>query len=237
MTNPPQRCTAKLADKIVYNEAFIHYFFEFTEPAAVAMQAGQYVSMQVSERGERRSYSICNSPSETHGFELLIDITPQGVGSKFLENLQFGQTVNVLAPLGVFFMTDSSSESSLNFIATGSGVAPFRSMLMDRLQNHQDQREMTLYWGLRHEDKLFWQDEFQELAEAFPHFHFHPVISQPSDKWPLCRGRVTNCLSVHDISLDAGYYLCGNEMMVKDTMALLTAKGVAAEKIHHEKFY
>ncbi len=235
--NPPRMCRAKLADKVTFNDVFVQYFFEFVEPAAVEIQAGQYVSMKVSDRGERRSYSICNAPAETHGFELLVDVSPKGLGTTFLESLAFGQEVQVLAPLGVFYITDATAETSLNFVATGSGVAPFRSMLFDRLQTHHDQRQMTLYWGLRHEDKLFWQDEFQELSESFPNFHFHPVISQPTAEWPLCQGRVTNCLSVHELDLNGGFYLCGNEPMVKDTMALLTAKGVPEDRIHHEKFY
>lgn len=233
----PQRCTGKLVDKIIYNEKFIHYFFEFIEPPAIQFEAGQYVSMQVSERGDRRSYSICSSPATTHGFELLIDITPQGVGSKFLENLSFSQPVDMLAPLGRFTVPQDPSEHALIFVATGSGVAPFRSMILDQLQVKQDQREIVLLWGLRHENLLFWENEFLEMSQAFPNFKFHPVISQPTPAWTLCQGRVTNCLSVHSYPDQAGYYLCGNDAMVKDVLTFLQGKGVAEDHIHHEKFY
>lgn len=233
----PQQCVATLSDRIQHNDKFIEYVFEFITPPAVAFEAGQYVSMQVSERGDRRSYSIASSPEVTHSFELLVDISPQGIGSQFLEKMQPGQEVKVLAPLGRFTVPQDTNEHALIFIATGSGVAPFKSMIVDQLQLKNDQREIVLYWGLRHETQLFWQDEFLELAEAYPNFHFHPVISQATPQWTLCRGRVTNCLSVHTLPESAGYYLCGNDAMVKDVLGFLHGKGVPETHIHHEKFY
>lgn len=233
----PQQCTAKLVDKLVLNEKFIHFFFEYLEPPEVPFEAGQYVSMQVSERGDRRSYSICSSPETTHGFELLIDITPQGVGSTFLQNLSFNEPVKLLAPLGRFTVPNDPAEHALIFVATGSGIAPFRSMVFDQLQVKGDQREMILFWGMRHENLLFWENDFLEISEAFPNFHFHPVISQPTPAWTLCQGRVTNCLSVHTLPENAGYYLCGNDAMVKDVLTFLQGKGISQEHIHHEKFY
>lgn len=234
---PPQQCSAKLSDRIVHNDKFIQYVFEFVTPPAIPFEAGQYVSMQVSDRGDRRSYSIASSPEVTHSFELLVDITPQGIGSQFLEKIQLGQEVKVLAPLGRFTVPQDPAEHALIFVATGSGVAPFRSMILDQLQLKGDQREMILFWGLRHENLMFWQDEFLELSESFPNFHFHPVISQATPEWTLCRGRVTNCLSVHTLPENAGYYLCGNDAMVKDVLTFLDAKGVVPAQIHHEKFY
>ncbi len=233
----PQRATARLADKRVHNDKFIQYVFELIEPNEIAFQAGQYVSMQVSERGERRSYSISSSPAVTHGFELLIDITPQGLGTQYLGALEFGQTVNILMPMGMFTIADHSQEDSLKLIATGSGIAPFKSMILDQLQIKHDTRPITLHWGMREVRQMFWQDEFQELAESFPNFHFHPVISQATPEWPLCQGRVTDCLKTHEFSPKAGYYLCGNAPMVKDVMAFLQEKGVKADQVHHEKFF
>lgn len=233
----PQPCKAKLADKRVHNEKFTQYFFELIDPPEKEFLAGQYVSLKASERGERRSYSICSSPDETHHFELLVDVTPQGLGTSYLANLQFGQEVEILMPLGMFTVPDNSNEKSLAFLATGSGVAPFMSMILDQLQNKHDTRPMTLYWGMREVNQLFWQDRFQELAESFPNFHFHPVISQPIEGWPLCVGRVTDCLANHAFDQEAGYYICGNAPMLKDVLAFLETKGIPQEHIHHEKFF
>lgn len=233
---PPQRAEAKLVERLEHSEKFIQLSFELVNPPVMPFQAGQYVSVQVSEHGDRRSYSICSSPEKDHGFELLVDVSPQGLGSIHLQQLALGQSLNVLGPLGVFTVPQNSDEQSLVFVATGSGIAPFRSMILDQLQEKHDTREMTLYWGLRHVEQLFWQDEFSELSQNFPNFHFHPVISQPESEWPLCRGRVTDCLNVHQLPDQAGYYVCGNAAMVHEVLPFLAQKGVPEAHIHHEKF-
>lgn len=235
MPNPPQLCIAKLEDKRQLNQKFIQLDFELQTPHELNFLAGQYVSIQVSERGDRRSYSISSSPVIKHGFELLVDTTPMGLGSTFLLNLKFGDEIKILAPMGRFVLDDS--EAAFTFVATGSGMAPYHSMLLDLLQNRHDTRPMILYWGLRHAEDMVYQDEFQQLATAFPNFKFHPVLSQSPQEWPLCRGRVTDCLAVHDLVPSSGYYLCGNEKMVLEMQGLLQQRGIAPERIHHEKFY
>jgi ferredoxin-NADP reductase len=232
----PQPYTAKLVDKIVHSEKFVQLIFELINPPTMDFQAGQYVSIQVDPNGTRRSYSICSTPGVNHGFELLIDTEPHGVGTTYLNNLKFGDQVNLLGPIGKFIIPTDLVEPELVFIATGCGVTPFRSMVLDLLQEKHDPRPITLLWGLRHPAQLFWQDEFSELQTNFPNFKFHPVMSQPTPEWNLCSGRVTDCLSIHDMSINAGYYLCGNQHMIADVNVILAKIGVQPEQIHLEKF-
>jgi ferredoxin-NADP reductase len=234
---PPKQYTAKLSDKTVYNPKFERYAFELVEPNKLDFSAGQYVSFAITDEGHRRSWSIASSPEVDHGFELLIDPAPMGIGTKYLQNLKLGDEVKLLAPLGRFVVDDSGAEQAIDFVATGVGITPFRAMILDLLQLKQDKREITLHWGLRHVEEMIWEDEFQELAENYKNFHFHPVISQAPPEWPLCRGHVTDCLSIHELPANAGYYLCGRETMIQDVTNLLTSKGVAPERIHREKFY
>jgi len=231
----PQQFIATLEDKQKYNEKFTLFQFELIEPNSMPFEAGQYVSILINEKGERRSYSISSSPEVSHGFEILVDLTPMGIGSTYLDNLKFGEQIKILGPLGRFVV--EPDELAYTFIATGSGLGPFNSMVLDLLQQKQVTKPILLYWGLRHAEDLVWVEEFQELVQAFPNFRFHPVLSQSPQEWPLCRGRVTDCLSVHELLPDSGYYLCGNEQMVTGVSAQLIAAGVMPEKIHHEKFY
>ncbi len=236
---PPKQYLAKLEDKVQHNEKFVQYTFEMEQPHELAFVAGQYVSIKVADSGERRSYSICSSPEIRHSFELAVDISPAGLGCTYLEALQFGQEMQILGPMGRFVVEDdlAEQEPALVFIATGSGIAPFHSMLLDMLQVRRDSRPMVLYWGLRHESELFWEAEFKDLSEKFPNFSFHPVISRPGAEWPLCVGRVTDCLNNHGVIQPAGYYLCGSKVMIEDTSAQLQQNGIAASSIHFEKFY
>ncbi len=142
----------------------------------------------------------------------------------------------MLGPMGKFVVQAEPIEPELIFIATGSGAAPFRSMILNLLQTKKDQRPMTLFWGLRYAQQLFWQDELGELSDNFANFKFHPVISRPTPEWNLCTGRVTDCISVHEMSKTAGYYLCGNQQMITDAMQVLTQIGVSQTQLHYEKF-
>lgn len=235
---PPVRFTAKLVDRIDHSSKFIQLFFEYTQPATLSFSAGQYVSLQVSPHGDRRSYSICSSPDKTHGFELLIDLSPQGLGTTYLSQLKIGEEVQGLGPMGVFFITGTvETEPELCLIATGSGVTPFRAIVSDLLQVKQDQRPITLLWGMRHAEELFWVEELQQLSQAFPNFMLHLTVSQPPPEWSLCQGRVTDCLKTHAFSGTAGFYLCGNAGMITDVMGFLAEQGVPKERVHHEKFF
>lgn len=234
---PTQLYTAILEDKLIYNSKFTHYSFELREPHRLEFQAGQYVSIQVADDGSRRLYSIISSPSITHGFEILVESIAHGLGSRFLEQLKFGDEISLLAPMGEFTINHTQDERAIHFIATGSGIAPIRCMLFDLLQNRQDSRKIQLYWGLRHPNDLIWQNDFLNLSETYSNFKFHPVMSQPLDEWTLCRGRVTDCLLVHDLMTQAGYYLCGSQEMVADVTKILIEKEVDKKFIHSEKYY
>ncbi|OGJ37611.1 MAG: hypothetical protein A2383_02955 [Candidatus Pacebacteria bacterium RIFOXYB1_FULL_39_46] len=233
----PHQYKARLADKLIHNAKFEQYNFELVEPNQLKFAAGQYGSFLISDQGHRRSWSICSSPAIDHSLEILIDPAPKGAGTQFLQNLKLGDEVQLLAPLGKFTIDESGAEKALVFVATGAGITPFRSMILDLLQVKKDTRPMILHWGLRYVEEMIWQNEFQELAENFPNFQFHPVISKASQEWSMCRGRVTDCLNVHQLLDHAGYYLCGSEQMIADVIQLLSAKGVAPARIHREKFY
>lgn len=240
---PPRQLTAKLEERTAYNDKFVQLKFELSgESRQMEFASGQYVSIKVAESGLRRSYSICSSPAVTHGFELMIDITPNGVGTQYLMNLAYGQEISFIGPMGQFVLADpagpqGAAEQAIIMVATGSGITPFRSMVFDLLQVRHEQRPIHLHWGVRNENNLIWLDEVAELEDAFPNFKFHPVVSQPLPEWPLCRGRVTDCLGTHELPANAGYYLCGGKPMIESVVALLPQKGVAPEHIHHEKFF
>lgn len=239
---PIQSFCARVSDSKLQTEKFWTLNLELIEPSRLSFQAGQYIILSVPGMDQKRNYSISSSPAIDHAVELLVDITPKGPGSTYLENLKPGDEVQFMAPAGQFVFAQPDTEigkeeESIVFIATGSGITPLRSMILDQLQNKKDTRSMVLYWGLRHENDLCWLDEFQELMDAFPHFTFHPVLSQSSDEWTLCRGHVTDCLGIHDLPKNAGYYICGNKRVLEDVQALLLAKQIKPEHIHNEKFY
>jgi NAD(P)H-flavin reductase len=76
----PQKYTARVSDKYYAtdNEKFVYIKFELILPDRISYQAGQYISLKISEEGERRSYSIGSTPDDNHGFHLLIELVEEG---------------------------------------------------------------------------------------------------------------------------------------------------------------
>lgn len=239
---PIQNFSARVADSTLLTDKFHYLHLELIEPKRIEFTAGQYILLSVPGTEQKKSYSIASSPEMNHAIELLVDVSPLGVGTTYINNLKLGDMVRFAAPSGQFAVAQSGTpagdaEKALVFIATGSGIAPIKSMILDQLQTRKDARSITLYWGLRLETDLCWLDEFEELVRTFPNFQFHPVLSKAEAEWPLCRGRVTDCLAIHPMNPETGYYLCGNKQMIEDVHLYLLQKNVTPEHIHNEKFY
>lgn len=238
---------ARLSEKKQLNESgkFWFHHFELIEPNRIQFTAGQYIQLSVTGTAQKKSYSICSPPQTDHAVELMIDSTPLelgGLGTKYLMEIEPGQEATFMAPFGQFTVPDrgtpiGAAEKALVFVATGTGLAPIKSILEDLLVYKGDDRPMILHWGLRFIEDQCWFEDFELLSEQHPNFRFHPVLSKAPENWPLCRGRVTDCLTVHEMLPNAGYYVCGNASMIADVTKLLTEKGIAPEHIHHEKFH
>jgi len=232
----------KLAWKEPLNDRFTLFHFELVEPNQLRFQAGQYMLVEIPTTGHQRSYSIASAPNLEHAVELMVDLSPQGPGTQYLAQLEPGQEVKMTGPLGNFVVPDQNTaigqaEKELVFIATGSGIAPYKSMLEDLLITKRDDRPMLLLWGLRHEQDQFWYDDFGILAEEHQNFSFQPVLSRPNGQWPFHKGYVTDVLSIQAEYGDRGYFLCGSNAMVQDVRQLLQEKEVPPEHIHTESFF
>ncbi len=203
--------------------------------------AGQFVSVKVTPEGLRRSYSIASAP-DANIIDILIDISPGGMGSKYFLSLKEGDVAEVMGPMGIFTLASKAPKNNKLFIATGSGIAPMRAMIWDLLRTNKYQGEVQLLWGMRHEEDLFWQDEWQRMNGEYANFSYHVVLSKPGEHWHGECGHVGDCLrndfivKVADLS-SWEFYLCGGQEMIMEMGAYLAGKGVGKEDIHFEKFF
>jgi len=129
-------------------------------------KAGQYVSVKVSEKGERRDYSIAGREGEKR-IALLIDVSPGGVGSKFFEKMEEGEVIEVLGPIGEFMVRDE--DEKLVMMATGSGIAPIKMIVEEEIKKG---RNIWLVWGMRYEKDVFWKEMFEEWEKKYVNFNF-----------------------------------------------------------------
>ncbi len=208
------------------------------EPATIEFAAGQFVSFHLAAPGIphriTRAYSIASPPSQSASITLLFNLVPGGPGSSFLYALAPGAEVCFKGPAGTFTPRDAPDRDLL-FVATGTGIAPFRSMLRARLERPGEGR-ILLVWGLRSERDLYYQDELHELARRHRRFSFVTTLSRPSPAWTGAAGRVQRVVEER-VRSAAGLaaYLCGSSAMIASVAEILRRKGECT--IHREQYY
>ena len=211
------------------NEKYLEIWLE--KPTGLEYEAGQYLSVKVTNEGDRRSYSLISSPNEAD-LGLLIDTGPGGLGSKFFMHASPGEMIEVLLPMGRFIVREDNERNAL-FVATGSGIAPMRGMIKEALSLSGD-RKVKLVWGMRHEDDLFWTDSWDNLKQKYVNFDYEIVLSQPNDGWKGREGHVGDELLGEWSGWEA--YVCGNGEVVKAVRDQLVSEGVDENFIYFEKF-
>ncbi|MBI3887973.1 acetate--CoA ligase family protein, partial [Candidatus Microgenomates bacterium] len=211
-------------------------FHEFTIEldSPIKFLPGQYVSVKVADN-RINAYSVASQIDEKT-ICLLVDISPGGVGSKFFAEVKVGDKISFLGPFGTFkYVADTTSEKDI-FVATGSGISALRFMVEEALKIST--KPIVLYWGLRFNNDVLWQNVFTDLAEKHPNFKFNLVLSKPDGSWAGLQGHVTDYLKVHfpDLSKNA-VYSCGNKHFIIDATEVAKTCGCPPERIYSEKFF
>lgn len=225
----------KIATTISHTILASHYHeFVFESEQQLVYKPGQYISIKVAN-DRINCYSIAGQESPNR-FNLLVDTSPGGPGSKFFENLKVGDKITYLGPFGIFTFKPDDGASQVLFLGTGSGCSPLRCMLDGALKQNA-QTPMTLYFGLRHSSDVFWKDYFEKLTQQYPNFKYKLVLSKPDTGWQGQVGHITDLVnSDFPDASGCSAYLCGNKQMVEQATEILQAQGCPKERIYSEKF-
>lgn len=227
----PQTYQIQVLEKNHISTDLVHLRLNHPTQDPGLFAAGQFMSILLPG-GLRRSYSIASSPMETSSIDLLINLRPNGPGSRYLRNLQVGDEVSALLPLGNFLYL--KNDRPAYFIATGVGVAPFLSMLKVALQEKVDS-PLTLIFGVRHECDLQMIVELEKLASMHENLNLIKTVSRPGEEWAGMVGRVTDQLP--ELRGDVDVYLCGGTSMIMDVKDQLLTMGIPGNNIFYEQFY
>jgi NAD(P)H-flavin reductase len=212
-----------------------HFVFAVPEVPSLDFTPGQFVSFTEPFQGKAvtRAYSIASAP-EGNRFELCLNRVEGGTFSPYLFTLDPGGEVEMRGPLGYFTPKQPFRDSV--FIATGTGIAPFRGFMRSAAVAESD-AAITLLFGTRHEASILYRDEFAQFERNRPGFRFLPTLTRPSDTWPGRTGRVQQHLDeVLDGRTGVDVYICGLKAMVDDVRALLKARGFDRKQIIAEKY-
>ncbi|GAA5190629.1 NADH:ubiquinone reductase (Na(+)-transporting) subunit F [Ferrimonas gelatinilytica] len=197
-----------------------------------------------------RAYSMANYPEE-HGIIMLnVRIAtpppnnlslPAGKMSSYIWSLKAGDKVTISGPFGEFFAKETDAE--MVFIGGGAGMAPMRSHIFDQLKRLHSKRKISFWYGARSKREMFYEEDFDGLAETNDNFVWHVALSdpQPEDNWDGYTGFIHNVLyenylKDHEAPEDCEYYMCGPPMMNSAVINMLKDLGVEDDNILLDDF-
>jgi ferredoxin--NADP+ reductase len=202
----------------------------------------------------RRAYSIASSSLERRYVEFYLTLITSGALTPRLFALAHGSRV-FLGPKasGIFTLDRVAPEKAVVMVATGTGLAPYISMLRTMLV-HDGQRKFVVLHGARYSWDLGYRGELESLARLRPNFTYIPSITRPDQDPHFIgyTGRIQTLLEQGILERESAVamdpaktevFLCGNPEMVKAATGLLQAKGFAAKggtvpvTIHVEEYW
>jgi glycine betaine catabolism B len=200
---------------------------------------GQFVTLDlpIHEKPNKRwrSYSIASWPDGTNVFELLIVLADQGVGTTYLFNeVSVGSELTFRGAQGVFTLPEKL-DKDIFLICTGTGIAPFRSMI-NYIQLHSiGIKNIHMIFGCRTKDDLLYYDELKEMEQKVPGFHYHPTLSR--EQWEGHSGYVHAVYEeLCKEKQEAKFFLCGWKLMIDEAKKRIQEMGYDRKAIHQELY-
>jgi anthranilate 1,2-dioxygenase reductase subunit len=197
---------------------------------------GQYARMKVPGADEWRSYSFANYPNEHNRLQFLIRLLPDGVMSNYLrEQCQVGQTIELQAPLGAFYLRHV--ERPLVMVAGGTGLSAFLGMLDGISARGGCGQPVRLYYGVTNASDLCELERLDGYSSKIDGFTLETVVMNPGSDW---KGK-TGLIPAH---FDRGFlesnefdmYVCGPPPMVEAIKTWLTDQNIRNPHLYYEKF-
>lgn len=194
---------------------------------------GQYIDV-IGINGTRRSYSLANGYFLNSLLELHVRAVPGGIMSDYWFNqAKPNDLLRLNGPLGTFFLRDNAN-ADVFFLATGTGIAPFKAILesLTQMPEVQQPNSITVLWGGRKPEDLYID------VETFSGQHrYIPVISRSEEVWKGGKGYVQDYLlsMTPDLS-NAAVYACGSDSMINSAKQSLCSAGLPSKRFYSDAF-
>ncbi len=203
----------------------------------------------------RRAYSVASSSVENEYIEFFITLVRSGALTPRLFALRPGGSL-WLSPkmVGMFTMDSVPSSQNIVLVATGTGLAPYMSMLRTHLPEIRDTHVAVIH-GARHSWDLGYRAELATMQRLVPRFAYVPIVSKPEEEpfpWKGHTGFINDLWSSPSLEKAAGFkpspehthiFLCGNPLMIEAMLQQVGSQGWTEHtpqctgNIHLEKFW
>lgn len=215
------------------------FWLELPETEAFSFKPGQFVTLDLpihEQRNKRwRSYSIASAPNGGNVLELVISYMEGGAASQYIfSEIREGSTFTLRGPQGIFTLPEPL-DKPLFMVCTGTGIAPFRSMLQHIQAMNIPHGDIHLIFGTRTQQDLLYADEMRALEQTLPGFHYYPTLSR--EQWEGRKGYVH--LVYEELCIekpDALFLLCGWRAMIDEARDRLHQLGYDKHSIHLELY-
>ena len=243
----------RLTSRRLATPAVLHLTFVRDDGGSLDYTPGQFIQIHfplADGSTARRSYS-CATRHDHHmgpgeAVEFVASRVPGGAATALFEGMAIGDCLEASGPLGLFTLKPDDSNGRYLLIATGTGVASYRSMLPE-IEKMMAARplDIVLMHGIRTVDDLLFADEFADFALRHgSRFRYIPCFSRVDVEAATSipgaeprHGYVQNFLEelAPDPARDIAY-MCGNPNMVDACVEALKGFGLPMKHIRREKY-
>ena len=194
--------------------------------------SGQYVN--IIKGSLTRSYSIANSSDHKNQLEFFIKKYTNGLMSEyFFKEAKINDLLRLEGPIGTFFLRDSNY-NNIVFLATGTGIAPIKSILegLDKSHEQHQNKKMWVIVGARYQEDLFWEPNFKNL-----NIKYIPVLSRKVNDWNGAQGYVQDITLKQQIDLEnTQVYACGSNDMINSAKELFFKNNLKENNFFSDAF-
>jgi CDP-4-dehydro-6-deoxyglucose reductase len=228
----PKTIPSKVSSIEKLNDQVIELTLRIPPNGGLQFNPGQYVNLTIN--GIKRSYSIACNDASNNQVIFFIKHYPNGLMSNYLFNVaKANDMFRMEGPLGTFYHRETTRKNII-FLATGTGVAPIKSILDDfEISSHKtENREIWFFWGARDKNDFFWNPRYKNF-----NLNYIPVLSRKVDDWHGDFGYVQDVVLKKEINLaDADVYACGSETMINASLNLLKKNGLNSGHFYSDAF-
>lgn len=228
----PKIVPAKINKIELVADDILKVVLRFPPNQTLSFISGQYVN--IVKGNIKRSYSIGSSANQNASLEFFIKKYPGGQLSDYWFNeAKINDLLRIEGPKGTFFLRNNTNNKNIIFLATGTGIAPVKSILesMDDVREKFSNNNIYVLWGVKHFKDLFWSPERLKL-----NITYFPVLSR--EKKSLTEnGYVQNILLSKSINLhESIVYACGSNDMILEAKVKLIENGLPDDNFYSDAF-